>query len=69
MYVETLLAAVDFGNMITVTSSLAPKEGFENICCRPLDDMGTIRLCLVRRKKSLHPAVDLFADFLQSTQA
>ena len=69
MYVETLLAAVDFGSVVTVTSSLAPIEGFANICCKPLDEMGEIRLCLVRRRKDLNPAAEKFAEFLAEVYA
>ena len=63
-YLEVLLTAVDLGEVITMLSSLSSFEGYNNICCIPLENMDPIRLCLIRKKKNLNVAADMFINFM-----
>ena len=64
-YIEALLTSVNLGNVVALTSSLAPLTGYENIRCIPLDLTEPVYLCLIWRKKNRNPYTELFADFIE----
>lgn len=59
-HIETLLTMVNMGEAITLTSSLAPFKGLENIHCVYLEGVGQIELAMLWHKDNLNTAVQLF---------
>ena len=66
-YIEALLTSINLGNVITMTSSFAPVDKYENIRSIPLRDNPPAQLCTVYYQNTANPCVELFTEFLKES--
>ena len=59
-FIEPMLTAISMSDMVTVTSTLAPIRGLENIRLIEFEERVPVNLSLFWKKDSTNPAVPLF---------